>query len=233
MLLCWLALFEPPSPPPEHIPSADDSSVSADSAPPVHAAHLRIHPRELVGYGSLLGVGLLAAAWLWAGIIRQRDLAGWFPTDAWALDLLIGAALGVLFAVFTWRLEDLVPALKDIERIFLATLDMQALRPHHAVIFGLLAGIPEEVFFRGAMQSAWGIVITALIFGMLHAATPAYFVYATAAGGMLGVLTAWRAGLWAAIAAHTVIDIIMFGLLMRAWHKQANSTLVEPSTSPE
>lgn len=222
LLTCWLALFESPSAP----SPADDAAHPPPGNPPDNGpptaprARPRIHPRELVGYGSLLASGLLVSAWLWAGVIRQRDIMGnWFPPGDWALDLLIGTALGAVFAVLVYRLERFIPALQDIEHIFLATLDLQALQPHHILFFGVLAGVPEEVFFRGAMQSAWGVVITALVFGALHAATPAYFVYATVAGGLLGLLTVWREGLWAAIAAHTVIDMIMFGLLKRTWRQ--------------
>jgi uncharacterized protein len=69
-----------------------------------------------------------------------------------------------------------------------------------------------------------GLLVTSLLFGALHAVTFAYFVYATVAGALLGALALWRDGLWAPIAAHTVIDVIMFALLIRRWRKGAQTT---------
>ncbi len=228
LLTCWLTLFEPPptSPPPDYAAPLPDDDAPDNPPPAPPRPRPRIHPRELAGYGTLLAAALIVGAWLWAGVIRNRDiLSNWFPADCWVLDLLIGAALGAVFALIVHRLEHYIPALKDIERIFLTTLDLQALQPHHMLLFGFLAGVPEEVFFRGAMQSAWGVAVTAIVFGFLHAATPAYFVYATVAGGLLGLLTVWREGLWAAIAAHIVIDIIMFWLLKRTWQQSQAAAL--------
>ena len=63
-----------------------------------------------------------------------------------------------------------------------------------------------------------------MVFGALHAATPTYFVYATTAGLMLGGLTVWRDGLWSAIAAHTLIDVIMFLMLIRTWQRSQRAS---------
>jgi membrane protease YdiL (CAAX protease family) len=94
---------------------------------------------------------------------------------------------------------------------------MSAMGYHHVLIFGLMAGVPEEILFRGALQPALGVLPTALIFGALHALTPAYFVYASGAGVFLGGLALWRDGLWTPIAAHSVVDLIMLALLIHRW----------------
>jgi hypothetical protein len=96
---------------------------------------------------------------------------------------------------------------------------MESLTVAHAIWFGLIAGIPEETLFRGAMQPVAGLVVTALVFGALHAITPTYFVYATAAGVLLGALAAWSGGLWMSIAAHATIDTVMFVLLIARWRR--------------
>ena len=113
-----------------------------------------------------------------------------------------------------------VPSFQHIKTLILRSIDMRTLAPHHAVIFGLVAGIPEEILFRGALQPALGWLLTSLLFGALHGVTPAYFAYGTLASILLSGLAAWTDGLWAPIAAHTTIDISMFLLLMRTWRRR-------------
>jgi membrane protease YdiL (CAAX protease family) len=123
--------------------------------------------------------------------------------------------------------------------MILTSLDMDAMHYYHAVLFGLLAGIPEEILFRGAVQPALGIVLAAAIFGVFHAINLAYFLYAAGAGVLLGLLA--DGGLWAPIAAHTVIDAVMFALLIRRWrHLRADGPVpiltpleTRPPTPPE
>jgi membrane protease YdiL (CAAX protease family) len=196
----------------------------------------RVHPRALIRYGFILGFIMILVAVLWAGLIRGRDLGGWFPAAHWRDDLLIGAAIGSAFAVGAWKLLDRIPALKYVEQIILASLRMDEMQYYHALLFGLLAGIPEEILFRGAMQPALGLLIPAVIFGAFHAINFAYFLYATGAGILLGLLTNWRGGLWAAIAAHTVIDAVMFALLIRRWHRLRARGVISvmiPEAGPE
>lgn len=195
----------------------------------------RISPRLLARYGLLFGLLMILVAWLWTGVVRGQPLAGWFPADRWAPDLLIGLAIGGGFALGAWRLLAHIPALRRIEQVLLSTLDMRALRFRHALIFGLLAGIPEEILFRGAIQPVAGWLAASILFGALHSITPAYFVYATLAGGLLGWLGEWRDGLWAPIAAHTAIDVIMFALLIRKWrqtHRSTTSSVPTPLNLP-
>jgi len=182
-------------------------------------APARIPPRVLVGLGLLLGLAMIGASCAWFLVLRGGRVEEWFPRRGWAGDLVVGSIAGAVFAVLAYRLLDHVPALRRIEYLLFTTLDMPALRFHHAIVFGMLAGIPEEILFRGAMQPALGVVLAGVIFGALHAITLAYFVYATAAGIALGLLAIWRDGLWAPIAAHTVIDAIMFVLLIRKWRR--------------
>lgn len=186
-----------------------------DPPPPLHP--LRLHPRVLAGYGSLLGAVMVAAGIGWALLTGQNGPGAWFPRERWLADLLLGVLLGTAFAAVAWGLFGRIPALQRIERRLVALLDMPALRAHHVLIFGLLAGVPEEILFRGALQPTFGLLITSLVFGALHAVTFAYFVYATVAAGLLGALALWRGALWAPIAAHTVVDVVLFALLMRRW----------------
>ena len=187
---------------------------------PMNDANPRIHPRKLIGYGVILGLGMVLAGWAWVGGVQGRGLSEWFPLARWRSDLALGALAGAGAALAAWVLHDRVPAFRRIARMLCAVLDMDALRYPHAVLFGLIAGIPEEILFRGALQPTLGIVPASILFGALHALTPAYFIYATLAGMLLGGLADWRDGLWAPIAAHVVIDTVTFVLLIRRWRAE-------------
>lgn len=177
-------------------------------------------PSVLATYGILLGIVMIAVAVIWRLVLGDGSLARWFPAQTWALDLALGAFIGLFFSVAAWSVFKHVPSFRDIKTLIIRSIDMQTLSPRHAVMFGLIAGIPEEILFRGAIQPVLGWLLTALLFGALHGVTPAYFVYATFASVLLSGLAIWRDGLWAPIAAHTVIDISMFLLLMRTWRRR-------------
>jgi uncharacterized protein len=181
--------------------------------------HPLLSPRLLVIQGAVFGAGMVVLGWLIAAVIRGRDVSAWFPRPAWASDLLLGGLVGAVFALGIWGLLDAVPPLKRMQALLTHLLDMDVMRPHHALLLGLVAGIPEEILFRGAIQPLAGVVGTSLLFGLLHAVTPAYFVYASGAGLLLGGLAIWRGSLWAPIAAHVVIDTVMLLLLLRAWRR--------------
>lgn len=188
----------------------------------------RLPPASLVGYGLALGLGMIAAAWVWQVLLGDQTLADWFPRANWAGDLALGGLGGLVFALAAWRLVRRVPALRRIERLLVSTLDMPALRYHHAILIGLVAGVPEEILFRGAVQPALGLALTAVVFGALHALTPAYFVYATVAGLLLGGLAEWREGLLAPIAAHVAVDAVMVALLIRDWRRRQEAAPPPP-----
>lgn len=207
-------------------------SLTAAPLPPL-PPHQRIRPRTLVRYGLGFGALMIAAAWLWQGVIRGRaTFTAWFPAQGWPGDVLLGIVVGIAFVALAWPVLEFVPAFKRIEQIILRTLYMHALRWPHAVFFGLVAGIPEEILFRGALQAEIGLLPSALIFGLLHAITPAYFVYAAGAGLLLGALTNWQEALWAPVAAHVTIDVLMFLLLIRTWRRTYRPTIQRPAPPP-
>lgn len=76
--------------------------------------------------------------------------------------------------------------------------------------FALLSAVGEELFFRGALQSSFGLVISSLVFGMLHIGPSKKFLpwpfQAVAMGFAFGGLFWITGNLAAPILAHFVIN---------------------------
>ena len=81
-----------------------------------------------------------------------------------------------------------------------------------ALLLALASGVAEEMFFRGALQPAVGLVWASLAFGACHflprRELALWAVFAVAMGFGLGWLFEWTGQLVAPIAAHVVINAI-------------------------
>jgi membrane protease YdiL (CAAX protease family) len=98
-------------------------------------------------------------------------------------------------------------------------------------ILSLLAGIGEEMLFRGFLQTAIidslegptgiavGIGVSSLVFGLCHAITRTYFFTATLIGVYFGLLLLWTGSLLAPIIAHTLYDFLALAYLVH-WRKR-------------
>lgn len=182
----------------------------------------------MIKYGFLLAVLMLMAALSWVGGLRGRHpLDEWFrasPSEA-LLDIVLGLFLGTIASVLGWVFGQRYAWFKGIRQRLVMMLDLKRYHWQHHVILALLAAIPEEIFFRGALQPVVGLWLGALIFGALHAMTPAYFVYASSAGLLLGLLANWHATLYLPIAAHFAVDLVTLSLLARWARTEASQTL--------
>ncbi|MDY0059330.1 MAG: CPBP family intramembrane glutamic endopeptidase [Myxococcota bacterium] len=93
----------------------------------------------------------------------------------------------------------------------------------------LLAGfsaLGEELFFRGAMQSAWGLLPTALVFGLAHLGPERLFLPWTLVAGVLGLglglLTEVSGNLLGAVLAHFTINYFNLHLI-DAWRRRVSA----------
>jgi len=85
-------------------------------------------------------------------------------------------------------------------------------------LIAALAGLGEELFFRGLMQlgissvfNVWlAILLTSLLFGLVHAITPTYFVLAFIISLYLGFLFEHTGNLLVPIAVHALYDFFVF-----------------------
>jgi len=90
----------------------------------------------------------------------------------------------------------------------------------------LLAGVGEEMIFRGVIQGwlakdtpIWSAILASSIsFGFMHSLTPAYFLLATVMGVYLGWLYHWTGNLLAPMMVHFLYDAIALIYITRIWN---------------
>jgi membrane protease YdiL (CAAX protease family) len=118
-----------------------------------------------------LGAGafylLLGGAGL--GWVRLRTGSWWpesLPGEGWRDGLLVGIPVAAAVVVATRVLMSLMPGLESLAREFRRLLGPIDART--ALFLGLVSGVGEEIFFRGAMQPALGFIATSLLFGFIH-----------------------------------------------------------------
>jgi len=86
------------------------------------------------------------------------------------------------------------------------------------VLVAALAGLGEELFFRGLLQLGFSsithvwlaVLLTSLIFGLAHAITPTYFFLAFIISLYLGFLFVLTGNLLVPIAIHALYDLFVF-----------------------
>lgn len=116
-----------------------------------------------------------------------------------------------------------------IRKLLLDTLGPGLHRYHWADLFILaaIAGISEEMVFRGVIQPwmeiSWGmkaaLIGSNIIFGLAHALTPLYAVLATLVGIYLGLSldVGGERNLLTPVIIHGLYDFFAFMALMRAY----------------
>src|SRR5258708_10752532 len=160
--------------------------------------------------------GLIVVAWLAGWLMEQLPLATW----RWnAVDALLGLAatlplLVLFFGCLRWPIGPIRPIQKFCDEVLRPILAPCTLLDLAGI--AVLAGLGEEMLFRGVFQAAFaewttpwiGLILASVLFGLCHAITAAYVVLATLMGTYLGWL--WQASdkLFLAVVAHAVYDFI-------------------------
>ncbi|QKK02716.1 MAG: CPBP family intramembrane metalloprotease [Pseudomonadota bacterium] len=88
--------------------------------------------------------------------------------------------------------------------------------PGSVVLVSLLAGVGEELLFRGVVQDGLAglahpviaIAVAAALFGLVHAVSLAYLIVATVIGLYLGLIYHWNGNLLVPIVIHALYDWI-------------------------
>ncbi|MEN8262706.1 MAG: CPBP family intramembrane glutamic endopeptidase [Nitrospirota bacterium] len=146
-------------------------------------------------------------------------LARYFSIDLLPLsgnyirDSLIGAA-GALFpfCFFVYLMSENtkdISWLRSIRRI--VTNDIKAIFSNaeliDIIIIALIAGVAEEMLFRGVLQVRFGIVAASIVFGLLHYISPAYVIIAALMGLYMGAFYYFSNSLLVPIQIHFLYDL--------------------------
>ena len=120
-------------------------------------------------------------------------------------------------------------SLQKIRLVLHQTLGTSLHKHHWADLFVLaaIAGISEEILFRGViqpwMENLWGVVagilVSSIIFGLVHAVTALYFVMATAVSIYLGLYLGYDStrNLLTPIIIHSLYDFFAFVVILHSY----------------
>ncbi len=192
-----------------------------------------IEPQSFVRAAVACEGGLLLAALVLGWFLERPPLA----QIEWTLrgfgeGLLAGAPL-VIFLLATVRYP--VGPLKPIEAVVKQLLVplFRSTSWGQLLVISALAGIGEEMLFRGAMQagiqqysgSPWlALAIASVLFGLAHPITPTYAILAGAIGVYLGWLWLATGNLLVPIVTHAAYDFVALVYLLRRYdHTPAES----------
>jgi membrane protease YdiL (CAAX protease family) len=171
------------------------------------------------------GLALLALALGWLFRVPFREQLPSSVADLPAVVLRSVVATLPLLAAFWWLLHARWPAAQQLRqqvRQLVDELFHQATLAQLALV-AVLAGVGEELLFRGVIQSLaaqWttplaGLLIAGLIFGLCHALSRLYFVLATLVGLYFGWLFWYFDDVAAVMIAHALYDFIALVNLSR------------------
>ncbi|MDP9119807.1 MAG: CPBP family intramembrane metalloprotease [Acidobacteriota bacterium] len=162
-----------------------------------------------LAWGFYLALALAGVLWigLRLGVVPLALFVA--PRGSW-VDLGLGAAAGLLL-IGAWEgMRLTLPLARELEVQLAAAMGVL----DHAETLGLaaLSGFAEELFFRGAVQGAFGWLAACALFALLHTGpSPAFrlwTVFAAAAGLIFCGLMLWRGNLLAPIVAHFLVNAV-------------------------
>lgn len=147
------------------------------------------------------------------------NLAPWqtllFSVEIVVVGVLATVPLLVLFsrrllARFRWAQE----LERTVQRLLLPFF--RDAGPVAVALVAALAGLGEELLFRGVIQAGlaqWldpttGLLLASIAFGLAHCITPAYLVLATLMGLYMGLLYQWSGNLLLPVIVHALYDWI-------------------------
>lgn len=189
---------------------------------------------RFVRQAALFYGALAVAAAVWNGLRgREFVLAGSIP-----LGILLGlctAAATVSLGVLVYKL---VPAMRQISDE-LAPVLVDGSDRRSLVLISVFSGVGEEMFFRGAVQPEFGLVVAALAFGLVHIGPDRRYLvwtlWAVLAGFLFGLLYEVSSGLLAPAVAHTAHNALTFLLWKRSRKTPpppARMTSADPGPDP-
>lgn len=138
----------------------------------------------------------------------------------------------VLYLMFIAMERMQYASVQNIRQILIETLGPGLHNKNWADLFILasIAGISEEILFRGViqpwMENSWGMSIgligSSILFGLVHAVTPLYAILATAISIYLGLSLDYggERNLLTPIVIHALYDFLAFIAIMKSYRSK-------------
>ena len=165
-------------------------------------------------------------------MIEQVQILNLDIGTIWSLPLLVSLA-------FVLVIDERLEFVREVKEMFTESVIPQVASggANGILLLSLGAGIGEEALFRGflmplisnsAIQNGFvnedlaanvSLCTTSIIFGLLHAITPAYQIWATIAGFLFGY-EYMNDGLGTAMFTHAFYDFIAFAFIILLWGKR-------------
>ena len=198
-------------------------------------------PRSVFLGGVILEGGLVLVAVILGYLLAGQPLLNPIRLDLDGLATGLAATLPMV-AYFVFSLSRFGQNIAGFQKIYRLLHEILSkaiieLPPWKLIVLGMSAGIGEECLFRGVLQpvfEGWlpevnsiltpevnAILVTGIIFGLLHALTPTYFIIATLLSIYCGFLVNYTGNLLTPVLAHGLYDAIGFLLLKRMFLKDA------------
>lgn len=180
---------------------------------------MKIKNRRILLFGLLtLVLFPLVGLTLHSVVENDIELAPFFQSkQSFGLfsQFIIGSIFGGVSGFLAWKIVAsgyMRPVLKKYGYL-VRSMDLNL----YSILFlSFCAGIGEEFFFRGVLQNYFGVIITAIVFVLIHGYLNPFeikiFVYGLAMTIVITVVGYLdrEVGLLSAMTAHTVVDIVLF-----------------------
>ncbi len=190
-------------------------------------------PEQFYKSACLFEAGLIVVAIALGWLVNINPFASLHVTNNAIFYGIVGTI--PLFLMFLALEQISTDSVVAIRRFLLQTLGPALHRYAWSDLFVLaaIAGISEEVLFRGVLQpwleSSWGatagLIGSNIVFGLVHAITPLYLILATLVGLYLGLALDYGGdrNLLTPIIIHWLYDFLAFMALMRSYRASLHS----------
>ena len=173
-------------------------------------------------------VGLVVGRWIGTPILEDARV------DLRSGVLALAATIPLVAFVF-WGMRTEMAFLARLRELVRETIVplFASCSPLEILLVSIMAGIGEEVFFRGFLQGSlarvvnpWiALALVSVLFGLVHYVSLAYAIMAGLIGLYLGTLLLVTGNLFVAIAVHALYDFAVLLLISRM--------TLSPATEPE
>ncbi len=129
-----------------------------------------------------------------------------------AVDILAGTAAAIppfIFFMFSLSAKaEKIPLLGPLRYKIITQIKgiFDGMGPIDLAVISLLAGVGEEMMFRGVIQTQFGIVIASIVFGLMHFVSVGYVVVTIIMGFYIGLIYEAGESLLIPIHLHFIYD---------------------------